>query len=384
MIRTRVLHLITRLERGGSSDCTLWQAIGAARRGYSVTLASGPTDAPTPLLERAKREPHLELVGIPSLIRPLRPLADLKALWSIVRLLRSRRFDVIHLHTSKAGALGRLAALLTGRTGSVIHQPHGHLFYGYYGPLGSRLVVLAERALAPLARLQITLSRSGAEEHLARGVGRADQFRALPSGVDFRPLRRARSARSACRRRLGCAPEDLLVLSLCRLEAIKGAVDLVRGFASAARIHPRLRLVIAGEGPQKAEIEALADEAGLSDRVRLVGGWSAPSELLPAADIFVLASRNEGMGRALVEAMAFGIPVVGTSVGGVPELLQQGDAGLLVPPGDAAALGAALIRLAEDRSFAAALGGRGRSRAVAYGAGRMAHRLVSLYKEVAA
>lgn len=384
MSRKTVLHLITRLERGGSSDCTLWQAMGAARRGYAVTLASGPTDAPTPLLERAMSEPNLELVGIPSLVRPLRPLHDLRALWSIVLLLRRRRFDVIHLHTSKAGALGRLAALLTGHTKRVIHQPHGHLFYGYYGPVGSSLVVLAERALAPLARLQITLSRTGAEEHLARGVGRADQFRALPSGVDFRPLRRARSARTACRQRLGCAPEDLLVLSLCRLEAIKGAIDLVRGFVAAARIHPRLRLVIAGEGSQKREIEALAEEAGLSDRVRLVGGWSAPSELLPAADIFVLASRNEGMGRALVEAMAFGVPVIGTSVGGVPELLLHGEVGLLVPPADASALAAALVRLAEDRSFAADLGRRGRSRAVAYGAGRMVRRLVSLYKEVAA
>jgi glycosyltransferase involved in cell wall biosynthesis len=216
-----ILHLVTRLERGGASDCTLWQAIGAARRGHRVVVASGPTDAPTPILERARREPRIAFVDLPALGRAVRPGRDLQALLAIARLIRAERFDVLHLHTSKAGALGRLAALLSGQRRKVIHQPHGHLFYGYYGRVGSSLVVGAERLLAPLARLQITLTGTGAREHLERGVGRVEQFRALPSGIDFRPLRRAARRRDDCREKLGFASEDLVVTTLCRLEPIK-------------------------------------------------------------------------------------------------------------------------------------------------------------------
>jgi glycosyltransferase involved in cell wall biosynthesis len=380
----RVLHVITRLERGGSSDCTLWQAIGAARRGHDVTIASGPTDTPTPLLAVARREPRLSFVTIAALGRPIRPLRDARALASIWRILMHRRFDVIHLHTSKAGALGRLAALLAGRRRRVIHQPHGHLFYGYYGGVLSRLVVAVERALAPLARLHVTLTDAGAGEHLARGVGRPGQFRTLPSGVDFRVLRAAARRREACRRRFGFAPDDIVVGTLCRLELIKGAGEVVDAFLAAAAARPALRLAVGGDGPLRASLEATIRAAGAAPRVHLSGAWLPPADILPACDIFVLASRNEGMGRALVEAMALGIPVVASAVGGVPDLLEQGRAGLLAPPGDPAAMARAIGRLADDRPFAAALGRAGRARSVAYGAGRMVHGLLRLYREVAA
>jgi len=380
----RVLHVITRLERGGSSDCTLWQAIGAARRGHQVTLASGPTDAPSPLLAVAQCQSGLSLVSIAALGRPIRPWRDARALASIGRLMLGRRFDVIHLHTSKAGALGRLAALVTGSRRRVIHQPHGHLFYGYYGRAASGLVVAAERALAPLARLHITLTDAGAGEHLARGIGRPGQFRTLPSGVDFRALRAAARRRAACRTRFDFTPDDIVVGTLGRLESIKGADVVVDAFLAAAVDRGLLRLAVGGDGPLRATIEATIRTAGATGRVRMPGAWLQPGDILPACDIFVLASRNEGMGRALVEAMALGIPVVASAVGGVPELLEHGRAGLLVPPGDPAALAQAIGHLADDRPFAAALGRAGRARSVAYGAGRMVHRLLRLYGEVAA
>jgi glycosyltransferase involved in cell wall biosynthesis len=379
-----VLHLITRLDRGGSSDCTLWQALGAARRGHAVTVASGPAAQPTPLLDHARRQNGLALVEIPTLGRPIVPHRDLTALLAIVRLLLRGRYDVIHLHTSKAGALGRIAALLLGQTERVIHQPHGHLFQGYYRRLGTSLVVLAERCLAPLARLHVTLSQAGTEEHLRRGVGRPGQFRTLPSGIDFRALRAARAQREACRRRLGYGASDLVVGTLCRLEPVKGTEDLLEGFAMAARSRPHLRLVIGGDGPLRESLAALARSHGLGDRVRVEGRWMPPEEVLPALDLFVLASRNEGMGRALVEAMALGVPVVGTTVGGIPEVLLQGESGLLVPPGRPRALAQAITRLADDRTLASSLGRRGKARAISYGAGRMVHSMLRLYREVAA
>jgi glycosyltransferase involved in cell wall biosynthesis len=380
----RVLHLVTRLERGGSSDCTLWQAMGAARRGCEVTIASGPTGRPTPLLDVARRLPRMRLVPILSLGRSPHPVRDLRALLAIVTLLRRERFDVIHLHTSKAGALGRIAAALAGQTARVIHQPHGHLFYGYYGRAGTAMVLFTERCLARFARFQVTLTAVGAEEHLRRGIGRPEQYRTLPSGVDFRGLRAAHRRREACRRRLGYGRDDFVIGTLCRLEPIKGTGDLVSAFLRLAPDRPALRLLVAGEGPERADLLKRIHAAGLQNRATLVGGWADPLAILPACDAVVLASRNEGMGRALVEAMVLGIPVVATAVGGVPDLLDGGRAGLLVPPADVEALATGLARLADDPGFALALGRRGHARSLAYGAGRMVHSMLRLYREVAA
>jgi glycosyltransferase involved in cell wall biosynthesis len=379
-----ILHVITRLERGGSSDCTLWQAIGAARRGHLVTIACGPSSATAPLLERARRQEGIAFVTLPTLARPLRPAADLRAFLALTSLLRRTRYDVIHLHTSKAGALGRLAAFLLGQRRRVVHQPHGHLFYGYYGRLGDALVLVAERLLAPLAARQLTLTARGAEEHLARGIGREAQFRVIPSGVEMRPLRDAARGRDAARRRLGYAADDLVVMSLARLEPIKGAPLTLRAFAGAAARRPGLRLHLAGDGPLLQALRAEAAALGLAGRVSLDGRWASPHDLLPAADVFVLAPRNEGMGRAVIEALALGLPVIATAVGGLPEVLENGRSGLLVPPDDESALADAIARLADDRNLRHELGRRGRARAVEYGAGRMVHRVLKLYREMAA
>ena len=376
-----ILHVITRLDRGGSSDCTLLQAIGAARRGHQVTLAFGPSLLPSPLLADARARAGLDLVEIGSLVRAPSPLRDLRALAAIARLLRARRFDVVHTHTSKAGAIGRLAACIL-RGPPVVHQPHGHLFYGYHGRIGTALVILAERFLARLASRQIALSWRGAEEHLCRGIGRPGDFTVVRSGIDLRSYRRGRGRPPDCRRRWDLAPDDFVVGTLCRLEPVKGAEELLRAFLLAAAARPRLRLVIGGDGPLRERLLQQAREAGKTDRVVIDGSWVRPEDLLPALDLFVLASRNEGMGRALVEAMAIGLPVAATAVGGVPEVLEEGRAGILVPPGDAEALAAAITRLAGDERLAAHFGRRARARAVVFGAGRMNHALLRLYRKV--
>ncbi len=281
---------------------------------------------------------------------------------------------------SGAGALGRLAALAS-RT-PVVHQPHGHLFYGYGGRAATACVILAERLLAPLARRHVVLSWRGAEEHLARGVGRPEQFTVVRSGIDLRPFRRPGARRDACRARLGLRPGDFVVGTLCRLEPIKGVEDLMRGFLQASATQPRLRLVLAGDGPLRDRLLSLARAAGAEERVRILGEWLTPLDVLPALDLFLLVSRNEGMGRALVEALAFGLPVVATNVGGMPEVLQEGKAGLLLPPGDPEAIARAILRLHDDAALRGDLSRCARARAVGFGAGRMNHQLLRLYREV--
>ncbi|MBI2132360.1 MAG: glycosyltransferase family 4 protein, partial [Candidatus Tectomicrobia bacterium] len=366
----RVLHIITRLDRGGSADNTLLSCIGQRRRGHEVVLAAGlGLTEESPMRPEAESE-GVQLVRIPSLIRAVHPVKDAVALRACWRLIRGGRFDLVHTHTSKAGILGRLAARLAGGC-RVVHTPHGHVFYGYFGPWKTRLFIWAERLMARWTDAIVTLTDREAEEHLALGVGRPSQFVTIFSGIPL-PGPKARAGTGPSRRRaLGLPAEGALVGSVGRLDPIKGHGLLIQAFALLGDRHPGARLILIGEGEKREEYQALARELGVAEGVRFMGWRDDVGDLLEELDLFVFPSRNEGMGRAAVEAMAAGLAVVAARTGGLPEVVREGETGLLVPPGDAAALSAAIDRLLARPEERRAMGEAGRGLAQAYSAERM-------------
>ncbi|MBI3127192.1 MAG: glycosyltransferase family 4 protein [Candidatus Tectomicrobia bacterium] len=375
----RVLHIITRLDRGGSADNTLLCCIGQRRSGHEVVLAAGSgMTGESPLLPRAEAE-GVALVRIPPLVRAIHPARDAGALWACYRLIRGGRFDLVHTHTSKAGILGRAAARLAGGC-RVVHTPHGHVFYGYFGPWKTRLFVWAERLMARWTDAIVTLTDREAEEHLALGVGRPGQFVTIFSGIPLPPAPPA--DRAARRRALGLPEDGPLVGSVGRLDPVKGHGLLIRAFARLR--DPKARLALAGDGEKRGEYEALARELGISERVHFMGWREDVDDLLGALDLFVFPSLNEGMGRAAVEAMAAGLAVVASRTGGLPEVVRDGETGLLVPPGDAEALASAMERLLARPEERRAMGEAGRRLARDYGAERMCERLEALYARLLA
>ncbi|MBI4251913.1 MAG: glycosyltransferase family 4 protein [Candidatus Tectomicrobia bacterium] len=379
----RVLHIITRLDRGGSADNTLLSCIGQRRRGHEVVLAAGPgLTEESPLRPEAESEGVL-LVRIPSLIRAVHPVKDAVALRACWRLIRGGRFDLVHTHTSKAGILGRLAARLAGGC-RVVHTPHGHVFYGYFGPWKTRLFIWAERLMARWTDAIVTLTDREAEEHLALGVGRPSQFVTIFSGIPL-PGPKARAGTGPSRRRaLGLPAEGALVGSVGRLDPIKGHGLLIQAFALLGDRHPGARLILIGEGEKREEYQALARELGVAEGVRFMGWRDDVGDLLEELDLFAFPSRNEGMGRAAVEAMAAGLAVVAARTGGLPEVVREEETGLLVPPGDAAALSAAIGRLLARPEERRAMGEAGRRLAQAYSAERMCEKIEALYQRLLA
>ncbi len=378
-----MLHIITRLDRGGSSDNTLLSCIGQLRRGCDVTLACGTgLTEESPLRERAEAE-GVKVVRLPSLVRPVRPLRDLAALWACTRLIRRGRFDIVHTHTSKAGILGRLAARLAGRP-KVIHTPHGHVFYGYFGPLRSRLFVWAERLMARWTDAVVTLTDREAEEHLEAGVGRPGLFVTVFSGIPL-PGRQgglSPGEKRARRAALGLPAEGVLIGSVGRLDPVKGHGALIRALARIRERHPAARLLLVGDGGERAAYEALAGELGVRDRVFFLGWRQDVEELLETMDLFVLPSLNEGMGRAIVEAMAAGLAVVASRMGGVAEVVEEGATGLLVPAADPASLAEAMDRLLSRPEEREAMGSEGRRRARRFSDEAMCDRLDALYRRL--
>lgn len=379
---TRVLHVITRLTLGGSAQSTLDALVALGRAGFDCTLAVG-FDASEGRLLEAARARGCRLRDVPSLSREVSPLRDLRALGSLWRVMARERPALVHTHTSKAGIVGRLAARLA-RVPAVIHQPHGHIFYGYYGGTVTAAFVLLERLAARLCDRIVVLTERGREEHLARGIGRPAQFVVIPSGVDLAAFRAEAPSYEAARARLGVDAGSRLLVGLGRLEPVKGFHSLVRALPLVLAAVPATRLLLAGEGSLRPALEAEARALGVADRVRIAGAAIAPAAVVAAADLVVVPSLNEGMGRVVVEAMALGRAVVATRVGGIPAVVVDGESGRLVPPDDPRALAAAVSELLQDPGLRARMGEAGRRRAGEFSLAVMESRLVALYRDLCA
>ena len=322
-----LLHLITRLTLGGSARNTIDSAAAAVRAGYDTILATGPSGNEVDITHLAQQAGcRLELID--SLRREISPMRDLRALLETIRLIRANKVAIVHTHTSKAGFIGRLAARMAG-VPAIIHTPHGHIFYGYYGRARTAFFVALERWAATFSDRLVTLTAQGVYEHLAQGIGKREQYRAIPSGVDTEAIRRRAPDRETARERLGYLPEERIVLGVGRLVPVKGFDIAVRALPGLLARIPDARLVLVGDGPERPHLEGLAVALRVRHRLTITGTVDDVPALLAAADILVVPSRNEGMGRVLVEAMALGVPVVAAKVGGVASVIEPGRSGEL-------------------------------------------------------
>jgi glycosyltransferase involved in cell wall biosynthesis len=339
----KILHIITRLEAGGSAENTLESAVSQSAK-WDVTLISGPHPGGLPI-------PHgLKYVELPELRREISPLNDLKACLALKRLIAEIAPDIIHTHTSKAGFIGRWAAFLHNRGMwrkriITVHTPHGHVLYGYFGPVKAFIFKLAEIMTARVTAYFIALTEGEKNESIAAGFGTEKKWTVIHSGIRFG----ARPAGSA-RQELGITPDETVVAVVARLEPVKGVEFFLRAAAELRAKMPgqKLRFLIVGDGARMNALSGLAARLDLSGVVTFTGFRRDVLRCLTAADIYVQPSLNEAMGRTVIEAQYMGLPVVASRVCGLPDALREGGTGLLVPPADPDALAAAIETLIND------------------------------------
>lgn len=390
MTPTRTLRVLTRLNIGGPAINVTLADAGLGARGYDTLLVHGRLEP-----GEASAEPLADAHGLtrrvlPSLRRPVAPLDDLAALAGLVRLLAEHRPHIVHTHTSKAGALGRLAARWhnlgrpRGERCRVVHTFDGHVFEGYFGSLGSRSVVLAERLLARWTDAIVAVAPRQREDLVDRyRIAPASRVVVVPHGLDLAPLLDVPEEDADARRALGLPADAFVVLFAGRLVPIKDVPTLLEAFARLTARCGHARLVVAGDGELRGALAAKADAMGIGARIDWLGWRRDLRALYAASDIVVLSSRNEGTPLALIEGMAAGRPAVATSVGGVPDVVRHESTGLLVPPGNPAELGDALERLAADPPARRAMGRAARAdMAARYSAGRLADDLDRLYRSL--
>jgi glycosyltransferase involved in cell wall biosynthesis len=355
----RVARVITRLNIGGPAihAILLTEALNDAT--FSSTLVTGTTAAHEGDFLQLAVARGVRPVVLPELGREVNPTDDLLALAKTVRLFRALRPDVVHTHMAKAGTIGRLAARLCG-VPVVVHTYHGHVFHGYFGPTQTRVFVAIERALARLTTRIVVVGERQRDEIAGYGVAPSAKLLPIPLGLELGRFLDAERHRGELRRELGLGPAVPLVGIVARLVPIKAHEDFLRAAATIHGVLPEARFLVVGDGERRAGLERLADELGLRDAVRFLGWRQDLPRVYADLDVVALASRNEGSPVALIEALAAARPVVATAVGGVPEVVLDGETGLLAPPGQPAALAAAIRRLLADRMLADRLRAAGR------------------------
>jgi len=295
------------------------------------------------------------------------------------RLLRGRSFDLLHSFLFRANIFGRLTARRCGIARTVS---------SYRGTLEEPKpwMLSLDRVTLKRADALCTLSETLAAELRDRLQAPPEKITIIPNGIDASAARRAvADCAPHARRRLDLSPADMVLVAVGRLHAEKGLSFLLEAFRPFFHQHPRAVLVLAGDGPERERLQKQAEALRVAARVRFLGTVLSPWEVLAAADIFVLPSVHEGMPNALLEAMAASLPVVATAVGAVPEMVEDGRQGLIVPPGDPASLTGAIERLAWSPDLRKEMGVRALQRATdAYSLDTARGKLEDLYEKLLA
>ena len=329
MKRLRIVQVITRFVRGGAQQvvrCLLDLLPGEE---FEQTLICGPEAAPAGALV------------VPELVREIHPRADAAALVRLTRIFAKERPDIVHAHTYKAGVLASMAGRIAG-VPAVVFTPHGHIFSrganipGVPGGLKLEMLRWITRAAQGCADRITALSAPDLEQQVALRLSPASKYVVVRNGIDLDRFARPRL------RAFDGAP---VIGAVGRLSEEKGHRYLIQAMPAVLRECPKARLVLVGYGALEGELRGRASSLGLDGSVTFTGEKDS-AEMLPSFDLFVQPSLYESQGLALLEAMAAGVPAIATDVGGVGDVVRDGETGLLVPSADPEALARAIVRLA--------------------------------------
>ncbi|MEI6845921.1 MAG: glycosyltransferase, partial [Candidatus Firestonebacteria bacterium] len=345
-------HIVTRLEKGGTLSNILALLEGLAPD-YDVVLALGEFNSEKEIVNASAARAGYRVVWLPDLVREISLVKDWLSFLDIVDLLLHETPFVFHTHTSKAGFLGRLAAGLTGFK-HVIHTPHGHVYYGYFGLIKSSFVVLMERVASIFTNFYIVYSESELQDNIKRKIGKVRQFVIISNGIPEAPYQTAVDVPKK-KAELGLPEGKIIIGYAARFARVKGSDVFIEALKLLAGKRADFIGVLAGSGTkaEESKVRELSIELEKQGLVKFLGFRWDLSEVLKTFDVFVLPSRNEGSPLAAVEAQFAGVPVVASAVGSLPAIISHGQTGLLVKPDNPAELAATLDTLLNDRELVA-------------------------------
>jgi glycosyltransferase involved in cell wall biosynthesis len=384
--RIKILRVIARLNMGGPALHVAYLTEGLTRRGYDTTLVAGSLARGEDSMAFVANARGVEVVQIDELGREISPLRDLMATIRLARLIRKERPQILHTHTAKAGTVGRVAARLAGsrKPPIVVHTFHGHVLRGYFGPVRTLLFRLLERWLAAGTTALIAVSPQVRDDLVSLGVAPRERFVVIRLGIELdERVAPEEDGRGESRRYLGIPGDRFAVGWIGRMTAVKRTDDVLIAFKSLRDSGVDAVLCMVGDGPDRLPLEQRAHELGVARDTVFLGYQEDVAPYYAAFDVLVLPSGNEGTPVTVIEALAAERPVVATRVGGVPDVVRDGEDGFLVEAGATEDLADRLGRLARDPALRARMGKKGRERVLPrYAVERLVDDVDELYRSL--
>lgn len=361
--KLKVLRVIARLNVGGPAIHTILLTQSLNNDYFESMLVTGSVAPGEKDMSYLASEKGVSPVIIPQFGRQINPLKDIVALWKIYRIIRSFRPDIVHTHTAKAGALGRIAAILAG-TPVRIHTFHGHIFDGYFSGFYIFIFLLIERVLALWTRYIVVVSRAQKREIGKRyRITSPDKIKVIQLGLELEKFFSVQPKEGELRRSAGIADDAVTVGIVGRLVPVKNHgmfLEAAKRLNVLTEGKAKVKYLIIGDGEERMRLEERADKLGIREDVVFRGWRENMAEVYSDIDILALTSLNEGTPVAVIEALASARPVVVTNVGGVTDVVDDGVHGYVVASGDAPAFADRLFDLVNDPAKRALFGERGR------------------------
>lgn len=368
----RILRILNRLIIGGPALNATYLTRYMAPEWETMLVIGGKDDHEQDATHLADRL-GITPVVVPQMKRAIDPRADREAYKKVKALIKEFKPDVVHTHAAKSGAIGRLAASAC-KVPVIVHTFHGHVFHSYFGKAKTQAFIQIERYLARKSSGIIAISdiQKGELADTYR-ICPADKIQIIPLGFDLDRFSQAQEAkRAGFRKRYDIADDEIAIGIVGRIVPVKNHALFVSAAAEVLKHTARkLRFVVVGDGDMRASMEdqfriAGIDYAYFPQQARhaqaICTSWQTEMDVVFAGlDIIALTSHNEGTPVSLIEAQAAGRPVVSTDVGGVADVVEEGRAGFVTPPGDAAAFADALLKLTEDAAIRQSFGTAGTS-----------------------
>ena len=382
----KIVRIIARLNIGGPAINAVLLSEGLNDNGFKTTFVTGSIEKDEGDMSYFAYERGVRPVIVNELSREINVFKDLIALWKIYKIVKKEKPDIVHTHTAKAGALGRIAAILAGVPVRV-HTFHGHVFDGYFNNAATRIFIAIERFLGRFTAKIISVSNSVANDVVMRyNIVPKGKVAVIPLGFDLQRFFAIDKYKGNLKKELGLNEDILLVGIVGRLVPIKNHkmfLDAARKILATSHYSLTTKFIIVGDGELRQELEEYVDKIGIRQHVVFLG-WRRDLESIYAdLDIVCLTSLNEGTPVSLIEAMACGKPVVATDVGGVKDIVKESINGLLVPSGDVDGFRSAIINILQDNEKRMRMGDNGREFVRAnFGKGRLIEDTKRLYENL--
>ncbi len=360
--KLRICHVITRMIVGGAQENTLLTIKGHLASGHHVELATGPSPGREGKLLENTGMPEFPIVEFPDMVRELSPLHDLKAFFALKKYFKAGKFDVVHTHSSKAGILGRIAARAAG-VPVVVHTVHGQAFHPYQSKLKNRLFIFLERFAAKYCDKIYAVAQAMIDQCVEAKVAPREKYMVVYSGMDTTAFDSAVREKTL-REKLSIPENTQTICTVARLFHQKGYEFVIPAAEKVLEKNPDVHFLFVGDGPMYDELNSYLKSKNIDKNFHFAG-LVPPSEVcryIAQSDLLWHLSLHEGLPRAVVQALATGIPAIGFALDGTPEVIINGETGYTTAAEDVEAVTDRTLELFQNDDLRRSMGARGKEK----------------------